>query len=163
MYSPSRARDMATIKRRTSRMWPTVLVLTRERRMKSFCWPWKRSTVVTFAGRPKLWIILRLYKMSMSYQSLDCSHIGFQWHLWWDVFDHCKSSRWRSFQPGIPQVACTWKLRQCIQLQQDSGRNMAKARIHLRRWNRQHQWATQKSSYKLSCLKVPGNPKRDQR
>ena len=61
MYNPSRARDMATINRRTSRMWPTVLVLTRERRMKSFCWPWKRSTVVTFAGRPKFCLHLILF------------------------------------------------------------------------------------------------------
>ena len=50
---PRRARDMATTRRRTSRRWPTDLVRTRERRMKSFCCPWNLSVVAILAGAPK--------------------------------------------------------------------------------------------------------------
>ena len=53
-YRPSRARERATMRRRTSLKCPTVFVRTRESRTISFCWPWNRSTVVTLAGIPKM-------------------------------------------------------------------------------------------------------------
>ena len=51
-YSPRRARESATTRRRTSRTCPMRFVLTKLSKMKSFCCPWNLSTVDIAAGMP---------------------------------------------------------------------------------------------------------------
>ena len=80
---PSLALDIATMRRRTSLRCPTLFVLTSDRRMKSFCWPWYLSTVVILCGLPISGLFAQLeYKIELENGNLvikdeACSLIRF--------------------------------------------------------------------------------------